>query len=579
MSKATPTRRRRSTPVEWLLWSAAAACVIYLVSGPLLVLLLTAFRQTDDALPFEPQATWTIANFVRVFSDPALYASVVPQTIVYTAAAVVITMVLGSLFAWLIERSDIPFSNMLFVVLVSPLVIPTVVKAIAWVYLLGPRAGYLNLALRDWLHLAAPGPFNIFSLYGVTLVQGLELVPLGVVFMAAAFRRIDPALEEASAACGATPITTLARITLPVLLPTTLALAIITTTLTLEMVEIPLAIGTPGGVHVFSTWMFFAMNPAGMLPNYGLVAAAVAPVFLLGVGLLLMYNRATRVAERYVTVTGKGYRPRRVALGKWKGPALAACGAYLLLTLVLPALVMLMMSLFPEAGRSEVTRLGPLSYRPYVDVLTSAVTIAAFRNTVMAGGLGATVAVSVATIVSWLVVRTKVPGRHALDFMCFAPITIPAVIMGFAIGLLYLVLPIPIYGTVWILAVAYATRMSVASRIVRASLTQIHRELEEASFVSGGDWVTTLRRVILPLLAPAVLVSWLLVFVVSIREFTVGMILSRPANVVVGVHLWRLYERGNAPEASALGLTMIVVVFILAFFGRRFFMPELGRSG
>lgn len=193
---------------ERLLLVAASALVVYLVSGPLIILLLTAFRETRDALPFEPQARWTLANFATWFRDPTLYAAVLPQTIVYTLTAVSIALALGVLFAWLIERSDMPFGHLAFVVLVAPLVVPTVVKAIAWAYLLGPNAGYLNLALRRTLHLEGPGPLNIFSMPGVILVQGLELVPFAMVFMAAALRRMDPSLEEASAVCGARPATT-----------------------------------------------------------------------------------------------------------------------------------------------------------------------------------------------------------------------------------------------------------------------------------------------------------------------------------------------------------------------------------
>ncbi|MGH2651158.1 MAG: ABC transporter permease, partial [Actinomycetota bacterium] len=230
--------------------------------------------------------------------------------------------------------------------------------------------------------------------------------------------------------------------------------------------------------------------------------------------------------------------------------------------LVLPATIMLVTSLRPSGPGS------PVSLEAFAKVFASPVTHLAFRNTVIVGGLGATIVVFIACMVAWLVVRTRVPGRYLLDFMTFVPITIPAVITGVAVGLLYLVLPVGIYGTVWILVVAYATRMAVATRIVRASLTQIHRELEEASAVAGGRWLTTFRRVLLPLLAPAIVLAWLLLFIVSFREFTLGMLLYRPDNVVVGVHLWSLYERGHLAEASALGFVMILVVLVIGFLVR-----------
>lgn len=562
---------------QWIMLGAAAALVVWLVSGPLVFLLVTAFRSTEGALPFEPGVTWTLRNFLHVYGNPALFGRVLPDTLIYTAGSVPLTLTLGTFFAWLVERTNIPLRNLLFVAVLSPVLIPAVVVAIAWMLLLGPNVGYINLLLRWAFGLQGPGPLNIFSIYGVVFVQGLALVPLSFLFMTAAFRNMDPALEEASALSGARPLTTFRRITLPILLPATLALLIVVTTLTLEGFEVPLTIGVPGRVQIFSTWIFFAINPPAGLPDYGLVAAIAVPVVALGGVMLLLYNRATRVAERYAVVTGKGYRPRRVDLGRWRYPALAAVIAYLMLVLGLPGLMMLATSLNPEAARSG-TLLGPVSVQSFVKLFDHPATVLAFRNTLLAGSLGATIAVFIACTVSWLVVRTRVPGRYILDFMTFAPLTIPAVITGVAIGLLYLVVPIGIYGTVWILVVAYATRMAVGTRVMRASLIQIHRELEEASLVSGARWFTTFRRVVWPLLVPAVVLVWLLLFIVSFREFTLGMLLFRPDNIVLGVHLWKLYERGLIAEAGALGVVMILVVLVVGFLARRYLVPKLSEA-
>lgn len=575
MSSLVPTRTRagavrRALDPQWLLVGLASALVVWLVSGPLAFFLVTAFRRTEDLLPFEPGASWTLANFAEVFANPVLYHQVLPDTLFYTVGAVVLTMTLGILFAWLVERTNIPFPNALFVALVSPVLIPTVVVAIAWVMLLGPNAGYVNLFLRWMLGLSGSGPLNVFSLGGVIVLQGLALVPLSFLFMAVAFRSMDPALEEASALARGRPLTTFRRVTLPILLPAILALLIVVTTLTLEGFEVPLVIGVPGGVKILSTWIFFAINPPVGLPNYGRVAAIAVPFLALGGVLLYLYNRAVGLAERYAVVTGRGYRPRRVDLGRWRYAALAGVGFYLLLVLLLPAAIMLMTALRPRGASTA-------SLEAFVSVLGSPVTRLAFGNTLVAGGLGATIVVFCAAMVAWLVVRTRVPGRYVLDFMTFVPITIPAVITGVAIGLLYLVLPLGIYGTVWILVLAYATRMAVATRLIRASLTQLHRELEEASAVSGGRWFATCRRVLLPLLAPAVTLAWLLLFIVSFREFTLGMLLYRPDNVVVGVHLWNLYERGRLAEASALGFVMIVAVLTLGFLARRLLLPRVGE--
>ncbi len=572
-----PMMSIRAFSVQWLVLGAAGALVVWLVSGPLAFLLLTAFRETEDALPFEPGVAWTLQNFVRVYDNPVLYRQVLPDTLLYTAGAVALTMALGIFFAWLVERTNVPLRNLLFIALLSPVIVPTVVVAIAWIFLVGPRTGWVNLLLRWGLGLTEPGPLDIFSLGGVIVAQGLALVPLSFLFMTAAFRSMDPALEDASALCRARPFTTFRRVTLPVLLPATLALLIVVTTLTLEGFEIPMVLGVPARLQILSTWIFFAINPPAGLPNYGQVAAIAVPFVVLGAALLAAYNRATRVAERYAVVTGRGYRPRRVDLGRWRYPALVVVMGYLALVLVLPATVMLAAALIPAAGLAAATGRA-VSFQPFVNVLGNPTTLLAFRNTMVAGALGATIVVFIACSVSWIVVRTRWPGRYLLDFLTFAPLTIPAVITGVAVGLLYLVVPVGIYGTVWILVVAYATRMAVATRIMRASLVQLHRELEEASAVSGARWFTTSRRVLLPLLAPAAVLSWLLLFIVSFREFTLGMLLFRPANVVLGVHIWKLYERGHVQEASALGFVMIMVVLTVGFLVRRFLVPRLGET-
>ncbi len=569
-----PSWLRSAASLQGLVLLGVAALVVWLVSVPLLFLLATAFRDTEDALPFEPGAAWTLANFARVYLNPVLYRQVLPDTLVYTVGAVAITMALGVFFAWLVERTNVPLRNVLFIAIVSPVIVPTVVVAIAWVYLLGPSKGWVNLLLRWLLGLEGPGPLDIFSAYGVIAVQGLALVPLSFIFMSAAFRSMDPALEDASALCRARPLTTFFRVTLPILLPATLALLIVVATLTLEGFEIPMVIGVPARMQILSTWIFFAINPPAGLPNYGQVAAIAVPFVLLGALLLLLYNRATCVAERYAVVTGRGYRPRRVDLGRWRYPALAVVLAYLLLVLVLPAAVMLASALVPAGAASGAA----VSIDPFVNVMSSPTTLLALRNTVLAGGLSATIVVFIACAVAWTVVRTRMPARYLLDFLTFAPLTIPAVITGVAVGLLYLVMPVGIYGTVWILVLAYATRTAVATRIMRASLIQVHRELEEASQVSGARWQTTARRILLPLLAPAAMLAWLLLFIVSFREFTLGMLLYRPDNVVLGVHIWRLYERGHIQEASALGFVMIVVVLALGFLARRFLLPRIGET-
>ena len=341
-----------------------AGLAIYLILAPLGMLLFAAFRGPSDFLPFESGARWTLENLRSTYSDPAMYTRILPDTFRFVVGSVALTFILAFGLAWLVERTDLPGREVWFAVILFPLLVPIPVLAIAWIFLMGPNAGWLNLVLRWIFGLEGPGPINIFSMSGLILCQSLASVPYVFVLLTAALRTMNPALEEASGISGARPLTTFRRVTLPVLLPGLLAPLILIILITSEQFELPLIIGLPARIIVFSYRIYYELNPAGGLPNYGGAAAVSLPFIVFGVLLLLLYNRTIRRAESFVTVTGKAYRQRRLSLGVWRAPALVFVVGYVLLAAIVPAAVLLWTSFFVYTLPTQAS-LSDFSIEPY----------------------------------------------------------------------------------------------------------------------------------------------------------------------------------------------------------------------
>ncbi len=365
--------------------AATSVAAVALVLGPLSMLLIAAFRGPQDLLPFEPGAQWTLANLAAIYLDANLYRSIIPDTFIFTAGSVTLTFVIAFALAWLVERTDLPLRDGIYTVVLFPLLVPGIVFSITWIFLLAPNTGWVNVALRAMLGRGGEGPLNIFSMGGMILVQGIGLVPFIFLLLSAALRSMNPTLEEAGNVSGASPLKTFLRVTLPVLRPGLLAPLILGTLVTLEQFETPLVIGFPARINVFSTRIFFELNPDTDLPAYGRAAATALPFLVIGVLLLLLYNHLVRKAERFVTVTGKGFRRVSFKLGRWRIPALIFVAAYAVFGAVLPVFVLVWASLFGYAFPS-FKALPSASAAGYLGLFANANFWLAIRNTFIVGG-------------------------------------------------------------------------------------------------------------------------------------------------------------------------------------------------
>jgi len=561
-----------------LILGAAVIAAVYFISAPLAMLFFAAFRGPEDFLPFEDGAEWTFQNFTEVYSNPILYMEIIPTTLVFVFGAVLVAFSIAFTLAWLIERTDMPGRNFFFTLILFPVLIPTVILAIAWMFMFSPNTGWVNLAVRALLGLSSTsGPLNILSMPGLILAQGAALVPFTFLLLTAALKSMNPSLEEASAASGASPMTTFRRVTLPILRPGILAPVILGALILLESFELPLIIGLPARINVFAIRIFFELNPDTDLPVYGRAAAIALPFLGAAMGLLLVYNFLIKRAESFVTITGKGYRPARYHLGRWKWPSIIFASTYVALAAVIPILVLIWVSLLGFEPPS-LAALSKISFSAYSSLLGDFRFFRAVGNTFVVAGFSAGIVTMVGALISWVIVRSNMPGKRILDFLSFVSIGIPSIIAGLAMLLLYISMPIGVYGTIWVLVLAYCYRLAVTTRISRAGLMQLHAELEEASHVSGGQWWTTVRRIVLPLMAPSLLASFVLLFIIGFREFTLALILLGESNMVLSVILFRFFQNAEMDKAAAVAMLIVVFVVPVIFLVRRFALPQ-ERSG
>jgi iron(III) transport system permease protein len=452
--------------------------------------------------------------------------------------------------------------------------IPSLLSAIAWIQLLDPRTGLVNVAVRAVFGLSSDtGPFDIYSLYGMCFVQGLRLVPSAYLMVAASFRAMDPSLEEQSAMAGRGVARTTLRITLPIMRPALLAALIYFIIVVIESFDIPGLLGFTARIRVLSTAIYWATHSEVGLPDYGL--ASTLGMIVLAAALILMwiYQRLTAHQERFATITGKGYRPRQVSLGGWSGPAAVFCFGYIFVAVFLPFVMLLWTSVQPFYAIPSAESLSRVSFDGYFSIWRDGSVVRAVRNTIVLALVTSLATMTLAVLVSWFVVRRQNTGRGLATYLAtvsFLPQCVPSIVIGLAFIFVYVRFPIPLYGTLWIIALAMTTRyLAFSSRTTTAALVQVHGELEEASQMSGAHWLKTLRRITVPLLAPALINVFLWVAVHAMQELSMAIMLYNPDTVVVSTMIWSMWQNGRTADAAVLGvlLTILSAMLLLSAHG------------
>jgi iron(III) transport system permease protein len=493
------------------------------------------------------------------------------NTLYFSIGSAVLATVVGGLVAWTVTRTDTPLRGLGYFTAFASFGTPFILYTIGWLLLLG-KAGPINYWLRSLFNQS--GAFlNVYSLWGMVLIEAFLWSPFAFLMMAASFRSMDPALEEASAVCGARVWQTLRRISLRLMLPAFFSVLVLIFIRSFEAFEIPALVGLPGDIRVLTTSIL--LDAQRMPPQYGR-AAAYSVVLMLTVAVTLyLYFRLTREAERFHTVTGKGYRPALIRLGPWRYVTAVGLLLYSFVLLVLPFLIVLWASLLPFYTQPSLEAFGSFTLKNYRTAVHFPQITDAIKNSVLLGIGSATLVMVLTTFAAWILVRTKLRGRWLLDLLTTLPLLFPGIVMGLAIMRFYLFVPIPIYGTLWILLVAFITRyVPYGIRYTHAGLLQLHRELEEAAFASGASWSNAMRRITLPLLTPSFLGGWVFVFLLSAKELAMSVLLVSPRTPVVSVAIYELWENGQVGELAAFGVIWTAILLSVAIgyylFARRY---------
>jgi iron(III) transport system permease protein len=556
------------------------AIVVYLVVPPLILLVISTFKSTADKLPLDP-GPWTLVNYFDVFSDAETFI-LFQNSLVYALATVIISLTIAVILVWLIERTDLPGRNLVFGLILLPIAIPGLVKAIGWAMLANPNQGLLNVWFRGIFGVGENyGPLNIYSLTGIIFVSALSHVPSVVLMIAGTFRNFDPALEEASESSGAHWGKTQRFITMPLLKPSLFAAFIYFFASGLDDFQIPAILGMNAGIHVFSTRIYLATHPAEGLPDFGLASTYSMLLLFMAMMLICLYRRRVRKGEKFAVITGKGYRPRRTPLGRWKYAALGVVGLYLLFAAIMPMLSLIWVSLQPWFALPSVKAFGRITMANYAELMEMGQFHLAMFNTLLIAPIVATVTMLLSTLVAWTAVRGNYRGKSIPDFLTFINLAVPTVVLGLAILFVYLSFP-PlrvVYGTIWILVIAFTTRyLTYSTRLMGGAVIQIHTELEEASEVSGAARWKTFTGVTLPLLLPSFLNGWLWVAVHSLREATLAVMLVTPANIVLASLIWAQWQEGTSQgTVAAMSVIVVGVTSVLALVSRMPFLNKLNN--
>jgi iron(III) transport system permease protein len=572
-SAVRPARRFFGLAAAWHFDTAVGVMIAvsvvtaYLVLPPLYSVIQTSLFTTKITGEIDQ---FTFNYYTNLLTELRVLGPLL-NTIYFSMGSALLATLIGGTIAWIVTRTDTPLRGLGYFTAFASFGTPFILYTIGWLLLLG-KAGPVNHWLKTLFTQTGP-VINVYSLFGMIFIESLLWSPFVFLMLAAAFRSMDPSLEEASAACGARMWQTMRRVSLRLMLPAFFSVLLLIFIRSFESFEIPALVGLPGDVRVLTTSIY--IDAQKLPPQYGSAGAFSVLLMLLVACTLYLYFRVTREGERFQTVTGKGYRPTVIQLGRWRYFAALGLIAYATVLLVLPFLIILWASFLPFYSQPSLEAIERLTMKNYVTALHFPKITDSIKNSILLG-LGSATAVMVLTLLaSWLLVRTKMRGRWLLDILTTLPLLFPGIVMGLAILRFYLFVPIPIYGTLWILLIAFVTRyIPYGIRYTHSGLLQLHRELEEAAYTAGASWSNCMRRIILPLMTPSFLGGWVFIFLLSAKELSMSVLLVSPQTPVVSVAIFELWENAQVGELAAFGVLWTVILVSIAvvyyLFARRF---------
>jgi iron(III) transport system permease protein len=564
----------------WL-WSGLLLAVLtFLVLYPSAMLLVGSLTDDTPVAAGYGGLRLSPANFVEVIANPNVHLALA-NSLIACGGGTALAVLIGLAFAWIVVRTNTPWKGLIASAGMLPLFVPPLVAGVAWAILGSPRTGLLNTLLA---HTGVEWRVNLYSMEGVVAVFGMYYAPYVYMFTAAALRNMDPSLEEAAEIAGASPLRTILTVTFPLIAPAIISGMLLSFVVMLGIYGVPAVLGQPANIPVLTTYIYAltAWSP----PRYS-TAAAVAIILMVVTGVLVVLQQWVLSGRSYTTIAGKAFRPRSLNLGPWRFVTLGLAILYLFVVVVLPSLALIVAAfrrfLFIRdvASLFDMRQYGLLHFQRLFD---NPGTIDSIVNTMKVGVITAVLGGVLAFAIGYTVHRTRAPGRRAVDLIATIPVAIPGLVIGVAYLWAWIGLPGGLYGTIWILALAFIARFIPDTvRALSTSLMQIHRELEEASWICGRGLLGTITAVVLPLARPGVIAAMTLLFVLAVRELGSSLFLYSSGSMVMAVLLLGFYEGGNLGITAAFSLVQMVllssVIGVTHYLSRGASAGSVGRSG
>jgi iron(III) transport system permease protein len=541
---------RSSISAQKIAGYGVAAVAAVLVLYPVFFLLQAALDVGDPQV--RPPTAYGFDNFNGILQ----YPQILLNTLTVSVAATVMALVFGFVMAWILTRTNVPGRHMFEQLMAVPYYLTPLLGALAWSLLGAPESGFIN---QIWRVLGGNGHLiDINTAYGIAWVMALFEGSVAFVMIAAVMKSMDPALEEASQIMGASRVRTMLRITLPLVVPGVLGAAIFVFAEMLGSFAAALVLGTPSRYYVITTAIYQMVQ---QYPPKIQVAAAMG-VSLFGVMffMLFLYRRIV-MAGSYVTITGKAFRPRVTDVGSLRYLLLGVCLLYLFAAVVLPLITLLYASL------QKIAVAFPATGNWTLDNFRVAVTMNAVRsalaNSLLLGLGTATIGVVLMGLLAWLIYRSRLPASGLIEYVVMFPQAVPRLVFAFGLMWAWVVFPIPIYGTLWLLLIAYLTVfLPLGVRTIAGVMLQIDKSLEECAQMCGASWGFRVRTVTIPLLVPGLIAAWLLLFIASIRELGASILLMGPHSKVITPSIVESWFGTSSELTAALALIQTLVVAV-----------------
>jgi len=551
-------KRRGMAAGVWVVF--LLAILGFLVVYPVLTLLLGALTDTNPVVDGLSLKHLSIANFLTVLSNPNVGEALI-NTLIVCAGGTMIAVAIGLLFSWVVVRTNTPFRGLIAAASILPLFAPPLVAGVAWSILGSPKTGLINTLFKwaglDWR-------VDFYSLSGLVFVFGIYYAPYVYMFTASALRNMDPSLEEAAEISGASAFSTLFSVTFPLIMPAIVSGMLLSFIVMLGIYGVPAVLGAPSNISVLTTYIFKLTNWSPPLYN---TAASVAIILMAVTGLLVFLQQKVLTGRSYTTVAGKAFRPRTLDLGPWRWLTFLLGLIYLLVVVILPMLALIVAAFRKFMFIRDVASLFDMrqySLMHFYSIFDNPLTLRSIYNAVEVGIITAIVGGALAFAIGYTIHRTNVTGRRTIDLISTLPVAIPGLVVGVAYLWAWIGIPGGLYGTIWILALAFIARfMPDTVKSLSTSFLQIHRELEEAAWVCGKGTLATIGTIVLPLARPGVIASMTLLFVLSIRELGSSLFLYTSNTMVMSVLLLDYYEGGNVGKTAAFSLVQTILLGVL----------------